>query len=132
MSTSCKLARQASSLYVLVHALCSSMLLSNLMVYSPIDTLPTEPLTRSWLKLMYVHHKWICSFLRRPGSPALGAEVSSDGEDDEGSVSYYRKRAMDPVWEVEGVKATLTLLEAAYILLQQKREGRSRNNYFER
>ena len=39
---------------------------------------------------------------------------------------------MDPVWQLGDAKAALTVLEAAYILLQQKRDGRVRNNYFER
>lgn len=49
-----------------------------------------------------------------------------------GTVAYYRQRALDPVWQVGNLKSALTVLETAYILLQQKREGRVRNNYFER
>ena len=79
---------------------------------------------------VHMHHEW--DLLRRPGSPAPDDEASSDEDPEEGSVAYYRRRAMDPVWQLGEAKASITVLEAAYILLQQKREGRVRNNYFER
>lgn len=68
----------------------------------------------------------------RPGSRALDDEASSEEEPSEGTAAYYRRRVLDPVWQIGTDEATLTVLEAAYILLQQKREGRVRNNYFER
>ena len=61
-----------------------------------------------------------------------GDDSSSGEEDGEGTVAFYRRRADSPVWEAGRAAAQLTVLEAAYILLQQKREGRVRNNYFER
>lgn len=67
----------------------------------------------------------------RPG-PALDDEASSEEEPSEGTAAYYRQRALDPVWQIGTDKAALNVLETAYILLQQKREGRVRNNYFER
>jgi len=79
---------------------------------------------------VHVHHK--CPSLCRPGIPALDDEASSDEEPSVGTVAYYRQRALDPVWQVGNLKSALTVLETAYILLQQKREGRVRNNYFER
>ena len=61
-----------------------------------------------------------------------GDDSSSGKEDDEGTVAFFRRKARSPVWEAGNVAAQLTVLEAAYILLQQKREVRVRNNYFER
>ena len=50
----------------------------------------------------------------------------------EGSLAYYKAARDEPVWSLGGQQCAATTQQAAFLLMQLKREGRIRNGPFER